>query len=129
MERLFVLDEVQTGMYRTGRFLASHHFGVDPDMVVLAKALSGGLIPSGAVLMSDEVYEFGLRLARAGHCPYLDLQRKWPGDARRTGHARRAGAGAPGRTGRRLGDYLRERLRDALVRIRNGEGSSRRWAC
>jgi len=54
---LFVLDEVQTGMYRTGRFLAAHHFDVQPDMVILAKALSGGLIPVGAVLMTDEVYE------------------------------------------------------------------------
>ncbi len=53
---LFVLDEVQTGMFRTGKFLASHHYGIDPDMVILAKALSGGLIPVGAVLMSDEVY-------------------------------------------------------------------------
>ena len=52
---LFVLDEVQTGMYRTGTFLAAHQFGVEPDMVVLAKALSGGLMPVGAVLMSDEV--------------------------------------------------------------------------
>ncbi len=52
---LFVLDEVQTGMYRTGAFLAAHHFGVDPDMVILAKALSGGLVPVGAVLMSDEI--------------------------------------------------------------------------
>jgi ornithine--oxo-acid transaminase len=54
---LFVLDEVQTGLYRTGTFLAAHHWGLDPDMVVLAKALSGGLVPSGAVLMSDEIYE------------------------------------------------------------------------
>ncbi|HXA84703.1 MAG TPA: aspartate aminotransferase family protein [Candidatus Dormibacteraeota bacterium] len=54
---LFVLDEVQTGLYRTGPFLAAHHWGLDPDMVVLAKALSGGLVPSGAVLMSDEIYE------------------------------------------------------------------------
>ncbi len=53
---LFVLDEVQTGMFRTGPFLAAHHFGVEPDMVILAKALSGGLVPSGAVLMSDAVY-------------------------------------------------------------------------
>lgn len=52
---LFVLDEVQTAFYRTGRFLAAHHFGLEPDMVVLAKALSGGLIPVGAVLMSDAV--------------------------------------------------------------------------
>jgi ornithine--oxo-acid transaminase len=52
---LFVLDEVQTGMYRTGAFLAAHQFGVEPDIAVLAKALSGGLVPVGAVLMSDEV--------------------------------------------------------------------------
>ncbi|HJT90093.1 MAG TPA: aspartate aminotransferase family protein [Bryobacteraceae bacterium] len=52
---LFVLDEVQTGMYRTGRFLAAHHFGVEPDMVILAKALSGGLVPVGAVLASEDV--------------------------------------------------------------------------
>lgn len=52
---LFVLDEVQTGMGRTGRFLAAHHAGVRPDMVVLAKALSGGLIPVGAVLMREDV--------------------------------------------------------------------------
>ncbi|MFI5341655.1 MAG: aspartate aminotransferase family protein [Candidatus Methylomirabilales bacterium] len=52
---LFVLDEVQTGLYRTGPFLAAHHCDLEPDMVVLAKALSGGLVPSGAVLMSDPV--------------------------------------------------------------------------
>src|SRR5690349_19418911 len=46
---LFVLDEVQTGMCRTGRFLAAHHYGVTPDVVILAKALSGGLVPVGAV--------------------------------------------------------------------------------
>jgi ornithine--oxo-acid transaminase len=52
---LLVFDEVQTGLYRTGRFLAAHGFGVEPDMVVLAKALSGGLIPVGAVLMTEAV--------------------------------------------------------------------------
>jgi ornithine--oxo-acid transaminase len=52
---LFVLDEVQTGMYRTGPFLAAHHFQVEPDMVILAKALSGGLMPVGAVLMSAAI--------------------------------------------------------------------------
>jgi ornithine--oxo-acid transaminase len=52
---LFVLDEVQTGMCRTGEFLAAHHFGVQPDMVVLAKALSGGLLPVGAVLTTTSV--------------------------------------------------------------------------
>ena len=53
---LFVLDEVQTGLYRTGRFLAAHHFGLDPDMVILAKALSGGLVPVGAVLLAEPIY-------------------------------------------------------------------------
>jgi ornithine--oxo-acid transaminase len=52
---LLVLDEVQTGMYRTGPFLAAHRFEVEPDMVILAKALSGGLIPVGAVLMTQPI--------------------------------------------------------------------------
>lgn len=52
---LLVFDEVQTGMGRTGRFLAAHHFGMEPDMVILAKALSGGLVPVGAVLMREDV--------------------------------------------------------------------------
>jgi ornithine--oxo-acid transaminase len=54
-QTLFVLDEVQTGLHRTGPFLAAHHFAVEADMVVLAKALSGGLVPCSAVLMSDAV--------------------------------------------------------------------------
>ena len=54
---LLILDEVQTGFFRTGKFLAAHHYGVEPDMVVLAKAMSGGLVPSGAVVMTDSVYD------------------------------------------------------------------------
>lgn len=53
---LFVLDEVQTGIYRTGPFLAAHHYQVEPDMIVLAKPLSGGLVPCGAVLMTNTIY-------------------------------------------------------------------------
>jgi len=53
---LFILDEVQTGLYRTGPFLAAQHFGLDPDMAILAKALSGGLVAVGAVLMTDDIY-------------------------------------------------------------------------
>jgi ornithine--oxo-acid transaminase len=49
-------DELQTGLYRAGTFLAAHQFDVQPDMVVLAKALSGGLKPVSAVLMKDKVY-------------------------------------------------------------------------
>jgi ornithine--oxo-acid transaminase len=54
---LLVLDEVQTGMYRTGRFLALQRYDVDPDMVVLAKAMSGGLIPVSATLMTEPIYD------------------------------------------------------------------------
>ncbi len=54
---LLVADEVQTGMFRTGPFLASHHFAIAPDIVVLAKALSGGLVPVSATLMSDDIHK------------------------------------------------------------------------
>jgi ornithine--oxo-acid transaminase len=52
---LLVLDEVQTGMYRSGTFLAAHQFRAEADIVVMAKALSGGLVPVGAVLMTEAV--------------------------------------------------------------------------
>jgi ornithine--oxo-acid transaminase len=54
---LFVADEVQTGMGRTGRFLAVEHWGVEPDMVLLAKALSGGHVPVSAVLTRKRIYD------------------------------------------------------------------------
>jgi ornithine--oxo-acid transaminase len=54
---LFVADEIQTGMGRTGRFLAVEHWGVEPDMVLLAKALSGGHVPVSAVLTRKQIYD------------------------------------------------------------------------
>jgi ornithine--oxo-acid transaminase len=54
---LLVVDEVQTGLGRTGRFLALEHWGVQPDMVTLSKALSGGFVPVGAVLTSRAVFD------------------------------------------------------------------------
>src|SRR5882672_10267333 len=54
---LFVADEIQTGLGRTGRFLAVEHWGVEPDIVLLAKSLSGGHVPVGAVLTSKRVFE------------------------------------------------------------------------
>lgn len=53
---LFVSDEVQVGMGRTGKFFAHEHYGVEPDIVTLSKALSGGYVPVGAVLCTDKVY-------------------------------------------------------------------------
>ena len=56
-ETLFVTDEIQTGIGRTGKFLAGEHWGIEPDMVLLAKALSGGHVPVGAVLMRKSIYD------------------------------------------------------------------------
>ena len=52
---LFIADEVQTGLGRTGRLLASDHEGVRPDILILGKALSGGVYPVSAVLADDEI--------------------------------------------------------------------------
>ena len=54
---LFCVDEVQTGFGRTGRMFALDHWGLEPDLVTVAKALSGGYVPVGALLMSNSVYE------------------------------------------------------------------------
>jgi ornithine--oxo-acid transaminase len=54
---LFCLDEVQTGFGRTGRLFAAEHWGLEPDLMPLAKSLSGGYVPVGALLMSDALYE------------------------------------------------------------------------
>jgi len=52
---LFIADEVQTGLARTGKLLACDHEGVKPDILVLGKALSGGTMPVSAVLASNEI--------------------------------------------------------------------------
>jgi len=124
---LFVLDEVQTGLYRTGKFLAAHHYGVSPDMVVLAKALSGGLIPSGAVLMTDAIC----------HSVYNSLQRAIVHTSTYSENALAMRAGLAtlevldqqelGERSDRLGRYLRAKLREALdgyemVKEVRGEG-------
>ena len=52
---LFIADEVQTGIGRTGRMLCCEHHGFKPDILILGKALSGGVFPVSAILASDEV--------------------------------------------------------------------------
>ena len=54
---LFIADEVQTGLGRTGRFLACEHWGIEPDIVLLAKSLSGGQVPVGAVLTRKWIFD------------------------------------------------------------------------
>ncbi|MDX2432886.1 MAG: ornithine--oxo-acid transaminase [Bacteroides sp.] len=52
---LFIADEVQTGLARTGKMLACDHEGVRPDILILGKALSGGVYPVSAVLADDDI--------------------------------------------------------------------------
>jgi ornithine--oxo-acid transaminase len=54
---LFAVDEVQTGLGRTGRLFAFEHWGLEPDLVTVAKSLSGGYVPVGALLMASGVYD------------------------------------------------------------------------
>ncbi len=54
---LFIADEIQTGLGRTGKFLAVEHWGAEPDMVLLAKTLSGGHVPVGALLTRQAVFD------------------------------------------------------------------------
>ncbi|WP_242205329.1 ornithine--oxo-acid transaminase [Aestuariivivens insulae] len=54
---LFVADEVQTGIARTGKLLAVNYSGIKPDVLILGKAISGGVLPVSAVLADDEVME------------------------------------------------------------------------
>src|ERR1017187_2025617 len=112
---LFVLDEVQTGMYRTGPFLAAHHFRVEPDMVILAKAISGGLVPVGAVLMSEPI----------NHSVFSSLKRAivHASTFGENGLSMRAGLATLdvleqeglGERGSRLGARLRQQLAEALA--------------
>jgi len=52
---LFIADEVQTGIARTGKMLACDHEGIHPDILILGKAISGGILPVSAVLANDDI--------------------------------------------------------------------------
>src|SRR5213075_3007696 len=54
---LMIVDEVQTGLGRTGRFLACEHEGIKPDGVILGKALGGGLLPVSAFVATNDVMQ------------------------------------------------------------------------
>jgi ornithine--oxo-acid transaminase len=56
-QALFAVDEVQTGLGRTGEWFAYQHWGLEPDLVAVAKALSGGYVPSGAILTTRAVFD------------------------------------------------------------------------
>ena len=54
---LFAIDEVQTGLGRTGKLFALEHWNLEPDLMTVAKSLSGGYVPVGALLMSQRVFD------------------------------------------------------------------------
>ncbi|MFH1066915.1 MAG: aspartate aminotransferase family protein [bacterium] len=54
---LFICDEVQTGLGRTGKFFGFQHWGLDPDIITLAKALSGGYVPAAAFVTRREIHQ------------------------------------------------------------------------
>ena len=56
-DTLLIADEIQTGLGRTGKFLACEHSGIEPDMVLLAKALSGGHVPVSVVLTRKRIFD------------------------------------------------------------------------
>ncbi len=53
---LLVMDEVQTGLGRTGRFFCHEHWGLEPDIITISKALSGGYVPIGAMLTTEKIW-------------------------------------------------------------------------
>jgi ornithine--oxo-acid transaminase len=53
---LLVIDEVQTGLGRTGRFFCHEHWGLEPDIITVSKALSGGFVPIGAMLTTEKIF-------------------------------------------------------------------------
>lgn len=70
---LFIADEIQTGMGRTGSLFAYEHYGIEPDIVTMAKALCGGL-PMGALLAKEDVaqyFTFGTHGSTFGGSPFV----------------------------------------------------------
>jgi 4-aminobutyrate aminotransferase len=65
---LFIADEIQTGLGRTGKMFAMEHWGIEPDIVCVAKALPGGMAPLGAIIARAEVmdWEFGAHASTFG---------------------------------------------------------------
>src|SRR5207253_1350700 len=83
---LFIADEVITGFGRTGAWLASERFDLDPDLITTAKGLSSGYAPIGAVIASPRVWP-----SRSG----APVPRRCSGTATPTPRGRARGAGRP----------------------------------
>ena len=142
---LFVVDEVITGFGRTGPLFACEAEGVEPDLMTVAKGLTAGYAPMGAVLMSEEVYDgiadgsgkrggrswpdvlgaSGERCDRTGSAASVSRGRV-PRERRRTGAAFRAGLAAAARTSARWRCAPARSARSAGARRRQGDAASLR---
>ena len=111
---LLALDEIQTGLGRTGAMFACEAEGVVPDVLMLAKALGGGLMPIGAVLCTEEAFSttFAMKHSStfAGNCARLQGR---PRDAR-SARARRGTTAGPGRPQRAAAPSSARRAGEAL---------------
>lgn len=113
---LLICDEVQTGIARTGDFYAYEHDGVAPDIVTVAKALSGGYVPIGAMMATDEIFD---RV-------YPSMDKLMVHDSTFGGNAQAMAVGLATlsvieqdkitENARRVGDLLRDRLAALLER-------------
>ena len=101
---LFCVDEVQTGLGRTGRMFAFEHWGLEPDMVTIAKSISGGYVPSGALVPAggdlDGVFDSLEHAVRHGST-FAPNDLADGGRARDAARARRATASSSARAARR----------------------------
>ena len=118
---LLVFDEVQSGMGRTGTMFAAEHFGVVPDIFVLAKGLASGM-PLGAMMARRSVHDLAAGLAR------LDLRRatRWPSPRRWPPSP--AGERAAGQHRARRARMLKQRLRGAAGGRRRRSPRCAGWA-
>ena len=82
---LFVIDEIQTGLGRTGRWFALEHWALEPDFVLVGKALSGGYMPIAAMVTTPGDLPAGRRNARAQLRPPVDVRPQPPVDGGRSG--------------------------------------------
>ena len=82
---LLICDEVQTGLGRTGKMWAYEHYGLEPDIITISKALSGGFVPVGAMISSTGDLRLGLLLDGTRRGALLDIQEQPAGDGRRSG--------------------------------------------
>ena len=100
-----MLDEVQTGLGRTGKFFCFEHWGIEPDIITVSKALSGGFVPVGAMLTTDRVFSavFGSLEKALKHSTTFGRTswRWWRASPRWRPSTTRTSSSGPGATARR----------------------------